>query len=135
MGDVDAGDHFLNFVLLEKLKQLCGVDLTRYYESEVTAHTLWERWEQMMMGLTLSLYVCIQGSRVAEELILGDKNNASNIFCWHRVCLNLPGMTHYDPTLPWVSKIRSNSLLAADVFSYINDLWPTGNTEEEFWKA
>ena len=24
MGDVDAGDHFLNFVLLEKLKQLCS---------------------------------------------------------------------------------------------------------------
>ena len=50
--------------------------------------------------------------------------------------MNLPGSADYDPRLPWVSKVRMcDSLIACDVFIYVDDLRITGMTEEEAWRA
>ena len=69
---------------------------------------------------------------VAEEVIKGDRLDSDNIFCWDVVRLNLPGSDDYDPTLPWVSKVRmSDGKIAADLFIYVDDARSTGSNYEE----
>jgi hypothetical protein len=41
----------------------------------------------------------------------------------------------YDPSLSWVSKIREEVRVAADLFIYMDDLRPTGPDAEECWLA
>ena len=44
--------------------------------------------------------------------------------------MNLPGSELYDPSKPWVSKIkRSSNKIAADVVQYVDDLRPTGESK------
>jgi hypothetical protein len=46
--------------------------------------------------------------------------------------LNLPGSRQYDPSKPWVSKLRvSDNKVAADLFIYIDDGRVTGNGLQE----
>ncbi len=53
--------------------------------------------------------------------------------------LNLPGQVTYDPTLPWVSKVKEMEdgkvAIAADLFTFIDDLRPTGRNKKQAWKA
>jgi hypothetical protein len=58
-----------------------------------------------------------------------------NIFEWVRVRLNLPGNEDYDPNLPWVSKIRTDGRIAAGLFTFVDDLRPTGPGGKEAWRA
>ena len=77
----------------------------------------------------------------AEEVILGDPRDKTNPFRWDRVRLNLPGQRGYDPSLPWVSKVRTThqpgerETIASDVFIYVDDIRVTGPTEVEGWEA
>jgi hypothetical protein len=55
MSDNDVGEMFLNFMLHEDLRKLCGVDFTLYYPEELAASTsmvIWERWQRCAMGLS-----------------------------------------------------------------------------------
>ena len=136
MGDNDLGDHFLNFILADKFRRLAGVDLQHYFPDELNpGKTLWERWARALMGFRPSPYLAIQGARVAQEFAMGDPLSSNNIFQWSKVRLNLPGQINYNPSLPWVSKIRQDGSLAADIFQYVDDIRPTGNTEDECWEA
>ena len=38
---------------------------------------------------------------------------------WVDVRINLPGDSDYDPSVPWISKIRENGDIAADVHPYV----------------
>eukprot|EP00980_Cylindrotheca_fusiformis_P016627 scaffold4978_cov106-Cylindrotheca_fusiformis.AAC.1 len=58
------------------------------------------------MGLKSSPYQAVQAVLVAKETVLGDRTDSDNAYRWDVVRLNLPGSKEYDPTLPWVSKIR-----------------------------
>ena len=44
-------------------------------------------------------------------------------------------MKSYDPSRPWVYRVRSDGSLAADIFWYIDDGRPTAPTAWEGWKA
>jgi hypothetical protein len=45
-------------------------------------------------------------------------------------------MDEYDPSKPWVSKIRSEDhRIAADLFIFVDNLRPTGPSQLEGWKA
>jgi hypothetical protein len=75
-----------------------------------------------------------------EEMMLGDQFEESNVFRWSRVRLNLPGSASYDPTLPWVSKVREAKMcgkeeIAADLLTYVDDQRTTGPTAQECWSA
>ena len=58
MGDMDVGEMFLNFVLHESMKALCGIDLTKKFgEAENQTEKpklLLERWVRAAMGLKSS---------------------------------------------------------------------------------
>lgn len=137
MGDIDIGEMFLNFMLHERVQPYCGVDLTTMYPEEVeAAQVCWERWGRCGMGFTTSPYQCVQGVLWAEEVILGDPGDPQNIFAWDDVELNLPGCEDYDPSRPWVAKVRSkDKLVANDLFIYVDDLRTVGASEEECYQA
>jgi hypothetical protein len=136
MADLDVGEMFLNFNLHSQLQEVCGVDLTLFCDGPRNPEgCLHEVWKRAAMGLRSSPYQAVQAMSVAEELILGDRKKPTNIFRWDRIRLNLPGNATYDPSLPWVSKVRTDEILACDLFVYVDDARVTGPTELECWMA
>jgi hypothetical protein len=120
MSDNDVGEMFLNFMLHEEVRELCGVDFTLYFPKEVNEErrVLWERWSQCAMGLRTSPYQAIQAMMWAKEVILGDRHDPNNVFQWQRLVLNLPGMPTYDPSRSWICKVREDGTLAC-AFVYL----------------
>ena len=49
--------------------------------------------------------------------------------------MNLPGLEMYNPSRPWVSKVREDGKIESDVFWYIDDGRSTAPTEGECWKV
>jgi hypothetical protein len=50
--------------------------------------------------------------------------------------MNLPGTAEYDPSLTWVSKVRNDDeRIAADLFTCVDDLRPTGGSKKDAWLA
>jgi hypothetical protein len=136
MADTDLGEMFLNFVLHESLRELAGVDVTLYREEREGQEGLcWERWQRCAMGLKSSPYQTTQSMLFAEDVMRGDSDDPKNVFRWNSVILNLPGSQTYDPSRPWVYKVRKDGTPAADFFFYIDDNRTTGNDEQEAWKG
>jgi hypothetical protein len=136
--DNDYGEMFLNFWLHEDLRNLCGVDLTHVFGEELEESkrtVLWEAWCRCAMGLKPSPYQACQGGLQAKEIALGHPKDDNNVFRWERVVLNLPGNLDYDPSKPWVYKIRKDGKIAADIHGYVDDNRETAPTEEEAWLA
>jgi hypothetical protein len=71
----------------------------------------------------------------AEDVTRGDPAAENNVFQWDIVKLNLPGSEEYDPTQPWVYKVKKDGTPAADFFFYVDNNRTTGNTEQEAWLA
>ena len=82
------------------------------------------------MGLKSSPHNSVQGAQRAKRLILGNPTNLQNPFCWTRVVQNLPGSSSYNPTLPWIRKVRHDGLSASDLISYVDDMREMAATEE-----
>jgi hypothetical protein len=140
MGDMDVGEMFLNFILHESMQALCGVDLTKFFGDtsnlDGKPKLLWERWVRAAMGLKSSPYQSVQGMLVVKEVILGDRLDPENVFRWDHIRMNLPGSKTYDPSLPWVSKVRlSDGRIAADLFIYVDDVRLTGSSSKECRQA
>jgi hypothetical protein len=140
MGDMDVGEMFLNFVLHESMQALCGIDLTEFFGDDAEQNgepkLLWERWVRAAMGLKSSPYQAVQGMLVVKEVILGDRRDPDNVFRWDKIRMNLPGSETYDPSLPWVSKVRiEDGKIAADLFIYVDDVRLTGSSSKECREA
>ena len=87
------------------------------------------------MGLRTSPYQAVQGMLWAQEMIMGDRLSETNVFRWKGVQLNLPGSEGYDPSEPWVCKVRMDGVLASDIHIYVDDIRITAFSEDECWKA
>ena len=132
MSDVDVGEIFLNFILHDSLQQYCGVDVKLYCN---TVQNGMVRWARSAMGMTSSPYHCVRGLAIASEIIKGNRKSENNVFRWDRVRLNLPGQNNYDPTIAWVSLVRKDGTLAAELFKFVDDLRPTGPGKKDAWDA
>ncbi|CAJ1943751.1 unnamed protein product [Cylindrotheca closterium] len=132
MADVDVEECFLNFPLHQSLQKLAGVDFTKYFP-DPSQSTVWECWHRALMGVKSSPYQAVQGMTVSDEVICGQPEDSHNVFRWSRVRLNCPGDKDYDPSKPWVSKIRSDGKIAADLSGYVDDLHPSGSSQVEAW--
>ena len=140
MCDVDIGEMFLNFMLHPTLRVLCGVDLSNHnidlkdldVPIEATEVRKWLAWNRIAMGLKWSPYQAVKSMHFAEEVIRGDRHDPANVFRWDYVRMNLPGQADYDPSLPWVSKVKDledgETVIAADLFTFVDDLRPTGTS-------
>jgi hypothetical protein len=87
------------------------------------------------MGATSSPYQTGQGMGFLKEVTLGDRKDPANVFRWEGVRLNLPTTQGYDPMIPWVSKRRKEGELAADFFTYMDDMRPLAPSDLECWQA
>lgn len=137
MADIDIGKMFFNFVLHKHIRVFCGVGLTYIFLElllQLGLTALWYRWAQCGLGFTSSSYQTIQGVLVAEEVILGERSNPTNAYRLDEVVLNLPGMSTYNPAIPWVAKIRSSGRqVAGNIFIYVNDARVIGSSEFNCW--
>ena len=102
------GEMFLNFILHEDMRKFCGVDLSLYFPNELEEgeDKLWEAWQRTGMGFKWSPHQAVQGVAVADDVIGGDRKDPDNVFRWDSTCLNLPGNPDYNPSLPWVFKVK-----------------------------
>ena len=134
--DIDIAEMFLNFNLGIDLHAYAGVDLTplQLFGVKWTAKQ-WERWLRNFMGMKDSPYRSIQLMIIAKVLAYGDHTDRTNPFHWERIVLNLPGSEFYDPTLPWVFKIRYDGHLACDIYVYVDDGKVTGWCKAACWEA
>ena len=134
LADVDVGECFLNFPLHHSLRKLAGVDFTHYFP-DPSKSKVWECWHRALMGCKSSPFQAVQGMTVAEEVIRGQPEDPHNVFRWSQVRLNLPGDPSYDPSKPWVSKVREEETIAADLVGYVDDLRTSGPDRKEAWHA
>lgn len=148
MCDVDIGEMLLNVMLHPSLRILCGVGLLGYKVDlskmpEVPTDTKvvksWVSWNRIAMGLKWSPYQAVKSMHFAEEITKGDPADPNNVYRWDKVRLNLPGDDDYDPSLPWVSKVKvmkdGSVVVAADLHTFMDDLRPCGATKREVWLA
>ena len=137
-GDIDLGEMFLNYMMDEKIRPYCGIDVTECLR-ETDAHgfrrrskgkRVWYRWERCMMGFRSSPYNAVKACTWSEEIIRGNNMDESSPFHWDVVVLNLPGMKTYNPILPWVYKWNTKlECIAGEIFIYVDDIRPTGKDD------
>lgn len=125
MADIDIGEQFYNFLLDPKVRPYCGLDLSPYFLEVKT----WEHWCRCSMGIKASPYGCVRMDQLRNEVARGDPRSPHNPFRYDTVRLNLPGSPKYDPAVPWVSKLDSETgRIAGDVKTYVDDKRPTGRS-------
>jgi len=144
LSDLDIAEQFHNFIMHSDLQPYAGVDVTAFFPDEFTTEhvhkrsrkAVWLRWTRCGMGFKMSPYNAGQAMLHVEEVIRGDPLDPSNPFGFDTVILNLPGMSTYNPSQPWVYKYRVGpAQLANDFFVYVDDVRATGSTEEDCWRG
>eukprot|EP00985_Skeletonema_marinoi_P028317 scaffold24532_cov80-Skeletonema_marinoi.AAC.2 len=141
--DLDVGEMFLNWPLGKEIRSHAGVDITHVQTKsssqradwEVGRTRRWERWVRNFMGLKDSPYRSLQLMIKAKYCAYGNRHDPTNPFQWEVVLLNLPGDECYDPSLPWVMKVRKDGHLACEVYVYVDDGRFTGWSKLECWRA
>jgi hypothetical protein len=131
LADIDIGEMFLNFILHKSVRVHAGVHLASHFPL-AGGGTLWETWQWAAIGLKSSPYQACQAMGFAEEVIQRNRRDSKNVFPWDKVQMNLPGSSEYDPSLPWVSKVRKcDGRIAADAVTFVDDRHPLGPTSKD----
>ncbi|KAL7565773.1 hypothetical protein ACA910_010211 [Epithemia clementina (nom. ined.)] len=129
----DYGEMFLNFWIHPELRIYSGMDLTPLYGKNAEGKI----WVENMVSsygpkpLTLRYH---SANMTIEMIHLRKSKQQQQHFPMDHVRLNLPGTVDYQPGEPWVSKRRSDGLIAADAHDYVDDLRGTAPTAEEAWQ-
>jgi len=140
--DMDIGEMFLCFWLHLYLRRFVGVDI-RHLKTRGPDQPAWEQgrtrdwehWVRNCMGLRDSPVRSLQLMVRAKFIAYGDRRDTKNPFHWERVVLNIPGSEDYDPTKPWVMKVRVDGHVACEVYVYVDDGRMTGHSRGICWKA
>jgi hypothetical protein len=135
MTDRDVGDMFLNFPLHKMARMFAGVDIGPILKPEDEDQHRWYQWARNAMGFSPSPYNSVKMALVVEEIIKGDRFDPKNPFQWKFVRLNLPGTENYDPTKPWITKVRADGLSASELFTFVDDERVVGATDDNAWEA
>ena len=141
-GDADLGEFFLNFPLDPLLRPYAGIDLSPLELEDPKRKEKglqdWKRWSRMLMGFKPSPYITIRLRLLVEDVVRGDHRDPSNPYHWEAVVLNLPGSAVYDPTMPWVYRVRyedGKPVMASDHVTFVDDVRGMGSGEEACWKV
>lgn len=137
-GDRDFGEMFLNFPLHPLARKFSAVDLSQLLLVNIKRaedeHFVGQ-WTRNAMGLKTSPYLAVQAATRVKRKFLGNPADPDNPFNWSHCELNLPGSDRYDPTMPWIRKVRRDGLIATDLHIYVDDVRITGTTQELVWNA
>jgi hypothetical protein len=139
--DSDVGEMFPNFPMDPKLRPHAGVDLRslshclKNYESPISDEES-ELWGRLFMGMAPSPYIAIRMYYVAEKSCRGPASAKDNPMGYHEVCLNVPGSSDYNPSLPRVMKWnQAAKAIAGDVFTFVDDLRSSGHSVQNSWQV
>jgi hypothetical protein len=137
LADNDYGDMFLNFPLHVNLQKYCGIDLTQLFPNHKAgeASVVIARWLRNAMGLRSSPYASVQGALRAKHLVLGDPQDEGNPFQWDHIRENFPCSKGYEPSMPWIMKIRTDGQSASDIVQYVDDMRIIAATKELAWEC
>ena len=121
MSDYDVGEMFS--MLEPNLRPYTGVDSTWLSPEEVSATNLVIRRyrERILMGFSPSPYLVTKDLVEVGWMIRDYKKLSGKILEWKKVILNIPGIYHYDPSIPWVYKVGLYNKIATYIFFYIDD--------------
>ena len=141
--DMDVGEMFLCFWLHTMLRKYTGIDVShvrtpqgeRRPSWEEGRNRPWEHWVRNCMGLRDSPARSLMLMIRAKFIAYGDRRDPTNPFSFSRVVLNLPGSVNYDPSKPWVAKLRADGEIACEVYIYVDDGRLTGPSKSLCWKA
>ena len=84
---------------------------------------------EKIMGLTDLPYHAYQEVTWANEFNMINIRDKKKSFKWEKVVNNLPGKSTYGCCWPWVYKERRNSIIAADLFVYVDNGRPIGHMD------
>lgn len=87
------------------------------------------------MIFALFPYFVIKDLMELENMVNGNRRDSYNVFFFEKVILNLTGMSLYNPSRPWVYKIRSDKRIASNLFFYMDDDKLNYFFALECWKA
>jgi hypothetical protein len=132
MMDMDLGEMFYNFPMHSSIQPFCGLDL-RPYLDPASKRTIWERWCRCMMGWVAAPYLATKYQLLADEVTQGDRSSKTNPFQWEKVILNLPGLSIYDPTQPWVYRITRTGAKRSGGPTYVDDVRMVGSSLQHCW--
>ena len=121
MEDRDIGEMFLNFELHPNTRRFTGVDVGPLELDIDGVRQHWLIWNKNLMGFKSSPYNSVKMYHVVEEVVRGDRRDLNNAFQWDHVDLNLPGTGNYNPSLPWITKRRTDGTLASDLVDFVDD--------------
>eukprot|EP00986_Skeletonema_menzelii_P007431 scaffold2926_cov176-Skeletonema_menzelii.AAC.1 len=108
MFSVPKGLHDIRMVYDGTKSGLNDCLFAPHFSLPVMAHTL-RSLLKGYYGADLDMMI------MAKFIAYGDRTDESNPFRWESVVLNLPGDPDYDPTLPWVMKVRKDGHLASEM--------------------
>ena len=128
---------FLNFMMEPSIRPHAGDDLTLIFPEEalLVGSKLKGCWERMMMEYSAYPYFVTKDMMVIKKSVRVNRLDSSNVFRCVLVNLNLPGISDYNHSRPWVYKQRIDGTVAADVCYCIDDGRPTAPTAWEGWCA
>ena len=121
MEDRDIGEMFLNFELHPNTRRFTGVDVGPLELDMDGVRQHWLVWTKNLMGFRSSPYNSVKMYLIVEEVVRGDRRDSSNAFQWNHVMLNLPGTKSYNPSIPWITKRRTDGTLASDLVDFVDD--------------
>ena len=128
MADMDFGEMFHNFPMEERCS---GVQFESKGSGEGGRTTTLLRWTRLFMGMRPSPYNAVRYYYWGEEFARGDPLDPQNPMGYDCIRLNLPGMNHFDPTLPKVMKWRTElGVVAGDIVTFVDDVRITGYSKE-----
>ena len=78
------------------------------------------------MMVKTSPHLSMQSVARIKRAFVGDSADQSNPFHWETVALNLSGSEEYNPSMPWIMKLRHDKSVAVDLHTYIDDARITG---------
>jgi hypothetical protein len=131
-GDFDIGEQFHNYMLHPTEQIFCGVHIPADMVQQLGAEGLTVeplmRWSRLVFGWQSSPYFALR--MLARALEIAVESTGENVFQIHRVQLNLPGQTGYDPSKPRLVKLRADGTTSANIIVYFDDARVLGPTEE-----
>ena len=122
MEDRDTEEMFLNFQLHVDAIRYTRIDIGPLEFNLEECAFRWVCWNRNLMGFRPSPYNSIHMFLIAEEVTQGDRHDPSNALQWNYIILNISGTRTYNPSIAWLSKRRTDGLLASDFVTFVDDL-------------
>ncbi|KAL3815391.1 LOW QUALITY PROTEIN: hypothetical protein ACHAXA_010996 [Cyclostephanos tholiformis] len=98
-----------------------GIDLGPLEFTSEECDQWWLCWKQNLMGFKAPPYNSVHVYLITKEVIRGNCREQNNPFLWEGIMLNLPQTREYVPSSAWITKMRTDNLLASDFVCFVDD--------------